>query len=120
MENGENIIYYCKFDTQGKSFDELSDVSKEAFEALKYAVEMTSAFNENKDKAETLKFLHVCLGFAVLECCEISVNSDLCINLIADEFKLSESSNLLFAHICSLARTVKIKAESQKCVVSIE
>ena len=120
MERGKNIIYYCEFDAQGKSYDELSDISEKAFESLKYAVEKPSAFSKKQGKAETLKLMRACIGIAALESSELSVSPDLSIDLISDEFKFSELFTLLFANMCSLAKSVKIKAESQKCVVSIE
>jgi len=120
MKNGENVIYYCQFDTVGKSYDELLVISEESFGTLKLAVEKTSAFLGKQDKAEALKLLRACVGVAVLESASLSLGADLLVKLTADEFSFSEPFNILFARLCYLAKSVKIENEAQKCVVSIE
>jgi len=120
MKNGENVIYYCQFDTVGKSYDELSDISDEAFETLKLALEKTPAFIDSKRRSELLKIFHSCIGIATSSSAALAVDSDCKVRLTAESFDFSESSEIFLSCVSFHARSMKIGIEAQKCVIFIE
>jgi len=120
MKNGENVIYYCQFDTVGKSYDELLSVSDEAFETLKLAVEKTPAFVDNEDRSVLLRLFRACIGIANVSNAELAVDSDCIVKITAESFDFSGPYSVFLSYVAYLASSLKIETEANKCVIVIE